>query len=233
MRGRRCARATRLAAALAEVGHHRVHGVADEHGRVVGPRPKELGPPVVEVALLDGGGGRRVEHIPDEVGRRRRSANEPSGVLPASASELCRHCRFEASAVSALDLLCPSLVLLPEIVDHRRALRVRRRAALPRVARALRPRRLAQEGVPLHAAVADVGRHEVLPRADVHLNGWRRWCAVGGEAVLAGGGGVKFAERGIAPCSRSRSSRQSPSRRPRAQTRRRRRCTPSTGSPAA
>ena len=59
-------RATRLAAALAEVGHHRVDGVADEHGRVVGPRPKELGPPVVEVALLDGGGGRRVEHIPVE-----------------------------------------------------------------------------------------------------------------------------------------------------------------------
>ena len=77
-------RATRLAAALAEVGHHRVHGVADEHGRVVGPRPKELGPPVVEVALLDGGGGRRVEHIPVEVaGRRRRRSAASERALPA------------------------------------------------------------------------------------------------------------------------------------------------------
>ena len=34
-----------LAAALAQVGHHGVDGIADEHRRAVGPRAEELGPP--------------------------------------------------------------------------------------------------------------------------------------------------------------------------------------------
>eukprot|EP00632_Arachnochrysis_sp_CCMP2950_P013291 CAMPEP_0185700268 /NCGR_PEP_ID=MMETSP1164-20130828/7399_1 /TAXON_ID=1104430 /ORGANISM="Chrysoreinhardia sp, Strain CCMP2950" /LENGTH=562 /DNA_ID=CAMNT_0028367215 /DNA_START=101 /DNA_END=1787 /DNA_ORIENTATION=- len=57
-----------LAAALAEVGHHGVHGVAEERDGAVVPRAERRGRPVVEVALLDLVVARRGEDVQD-VGR--------------------------------------------------------------------------------------------------------------------------------------------------------------------
>mmetsp|Transcript_16486 Transcript_16486/g.56338 ORF Transcript_16486/g.56338 Transcript_16486/m.56338 type:complete len:434 (-) Transcript_16486:240-1541(-) len=52
-----------LAAALAEVWHHWVDGVAHKDDAALGPATAELWPAVVEVALLDGRRGRAVEDL--------------------------------------------------------------------------------------------------------------------------------------------------------------------------
>ena len=57
-----------LAAALPEVRHHRVHGIAQQYYSTLGPGPRELGPPVVQVALLHGLGGRLIQNLEDLVG---------------------------------------------------------------------------------------------------------------------------------------------------------------------
>lgn len=48
---------------LSQVGHHRVDGVPNQNSRSLRPRAEELGPPVIQVALLNGRGGSRVEHV--------------------------------------------------------------------------------------------------------------------------------------------------------------------------
>mmetsp|Transcript_84230 Transcript_84230/g.257217 ORF Transcript_84230/g.257217 Transcript_84230/m.257217 type:complete len:429 (+) Transcript_84230:237-1523(+) len=55
----------RLASALPQVRHHRVHRVADEDDAAVRPGPEELGPPVVQVPLLHGFDRGGVQHLED------------------------------------------------------------------------------------------------------------------------------------------------------------------------
>mmetsp|Transcript_24728 Transcript_24728/g.72392 ORF Transcript_24728/g.72392 Transcript_24728/m.72392 type:complete len:222 (-) Transcript_24728:1568-2233(-) len=57
-----------LTSALSEVGHHGMDGVAHENDVAFGPGAEELGGAVVEIALLDGIGGRGVEDGHDLVG---------------------------------------------------------------------------------------------------------------------------------------------------------------------
>eukprot|EP00967_Tisochrysis_lutea_P151173 scaffold293572_cov30-Tisochrysis_lutea.AAC.2 len=62
------------------------------------------------------------------------------------------------------------LVLPLQILDHVPPLLVCRLTPLPRITRAFGARRLAQEGIPLHAPISDIGCHKVFARADVHLS---------------------------------------------------------------
>eukprot|EP00315_Gephyrocapsa_oceanica_P056362 CAMPEP_0185484160 /NCGR_PEP_ID=MMETSP1366-20130426/9098_1 /TAXON_ID=38817 /ORGANISM="Gephyrocapsa oceanica, Strain RCC1303" /LENGTH=573 /DNA_ID=CAMNT_0028092173 /DNA_START=23 /DNA_END=1739 /DNA_ORIENTATION=- len=96
----------RLAAALAEVWHHRVHGVAHEHHSAVGPRAEELRRPVVQVSLLDRLRRRRLEDADHLVGpacvlelevgdhaaalRARRGASLPRVSRPLGARRLAQ-----------------------------------------------------------------------------------------------------------------------------------------------